>query len=460
MVSPTFLPTRAAGLERLRDFVPSAGRDYARDRNHDRGPLDRSNISTLSPYIRHRLISEREVVAAVVAEHGASAAEKFVQEVFWRTYWKGWLELRPSVWMRYRHGLDDLLAEPGADYAAAVAGRTGIDCFDAWVHELAEFGYLHNHTRMWFASIWIFTLRLPWELGADLFYRQLLDGDAASNTLSWRWVAGLQTRGKTYLATADNIARYTDGRFRPAGLATRADAPNEDAPAEPGILRSSESPPAGRVGLLLHDDDLYAESLPFGNSEVVAVAGFSSVAGRSPLGSADLVRDFSAGAVADGLARARRALALGAAAQLLAGSPAEPPAEPPRVAGAATAQSAHLGSRDSIAPPKTALSTQRDSPQWGSTDGSAGPSGGADADGIADAVAGWARDAGVDAVVTPFAPTGPAAEHLDAVRSRLAADGIRLHEVRREWDSLAWPRARRGFFAFREQIPTLLRSQV
>jgi deoxyribodipyrimidine photo-lyase len=66
------------------------------------------------------------------------------------------------------------------------------------VQELVETGYLHNHARMWFASIWIFTLRLPWELGADFFLRHLLDGDAASNTLSWRWVAGLHTKGKHY----------------------------------------------------------------------------------------------------------------------------------------------------------------------------------------------------------------------------------------------------------------------
>ena len=105
--------------------------------------------------------------------------------------------------------------------AGGGGGATGIDCFDAWARELVATGYLHNHARMWFASIWIFTLRLPWELGADFFLRHLIDGDPASNTLSWRWVAGLQTAGKTYLATAENIARFTGGRFAPQGLATR-----------------------------------------------------------------------------------------------------------------------------------------------------------------------------------------------------------------------------------------------
>ncbi|MCA1943125.1 MAG: hypothetical protein LDL15_05910, partial [Yonghaparkia sp.] len=229
--------TRAAGLARLADFVPRAGRAYAAERNADHGPGDRSNVSTLSPWVRHRLVTERELAAAVLERHSLSAAEKFVQEVYWRTYWKGWLERRPSVWTRYAASvaptLDTLSAADRTTYDDAVAGRTGIDGFDHWARELVETGYLHNHARMWFASIWIFTLRLPWQLGADFFLRHLLDGDPASNTLSWRWVAGLQTVGKTYLATADNIARYTDGRFRPRGLATAAHAIDDDAPIPP-----------------------------------------------------------------------------------------------------------------------------------------------------------------------------------------------------------------------------------
>ena len=69
------------------------------------------------------------------------------------------------------------------------------------VKELKETNYLHNHARMWFASIWIFTLDLPWQLGAEFFMKHLYDGDAASNTLGWRWVAGIQTQGKNYLAS-------------------------------------------------------------------------------------------------------------------------------------------------------------------------------------------------------------------------------------------------------------------
>ena len=222
-VETRFPASRTAGLARLHDFLPHAGRDYARARNYDHGPDARGNVSGLSPYLRHRLLTEREVVSAVLAQHSPQQAEKFIQEVFWRSYWKGWLELRPSAWHDYQSELEASLEELDRDtelarrYRDAIAGRTGIDCFDAWAGELCEHAYLHNHARMWFASIWIFTLGLPWQLGADFFMQQLLDGDPASNTLSWRWVAGLQTRGKHYLARAENIRRYTANRFDPRG---------------------------------------------------------------------------------------------------------------------------------------------------------------------------------------------------------------------------------------------------
>ncbi|MEM1289778.1 MAG: FAD-binding domain-containing protein, partial [Pseudomonadota bacterium] len=220
-----FPPSRAAALERLTDYAPQAGRAYASGRNTDPGPGKPQAVSMLSPYLRRRMITEREVVAEVLKHHSLEAAEKFIQEVFWRAYFKGWLEMRPSVWDRYlierQNGFRDL-EKDGAllrDYEAAIAGETGIEGFDDWAQELVETGWLHNHARMWFASIWIFTLRLPWALGADFFYQHLIDADPASNTLSWRWVGGLHTRGKTYLARADNIAKFTNGRFRPTDLA-------------------------------------------------------------------------------------------------------------------------------------------------------------------------------------------------------------------------------------------------
>ncbi|WP_420010636.1 hypothetical protein [Tateyamaria sp.] len=100
-----FPPTRRAALERLSAFVPHAGRDYAARRNYDLGRDGHVGVSTLSPYLRARLMTEAEVVEAVLGRHSPQAAEKFIQEVFWRTYWKGWLELRPAVWIQYKSAL-------------------------------------------------------------------------------------------------------------------------------------------------------------------------------------------------------------------------------------------------------------------------------------------------------------------------------------------------------------------
>ncbi|MFO0188711.1 MAG: FAD-binding domain-containing protein [Alphaproteobacteria bacterium] len=298
-------PTRAAGLARLAAFTPLMGRAYAEGRNHDSGPGKPRNVSALSPYIRHRLITEQEVVATAIAAHGAEVAEKFIQEVFWRSYWKGWLAQRPAVWEAYRARVVAGLRATPESYEAAITGRTSIACFNAWVQELIETGYVHNHARMWFASIWIFTLRLPWELGADFFLRHLLDGDAASNTLSWRWVAGLHTTGKHYVARAENIARYTGGRFAPHGALNESPAPLQEAdPPAQRPIRNLPAPPRGPVVLLLHEDDLHPESLPLAGHEVQRVIGLSCPAVRSPLGVARLVQRFVDGALGDGLARA------------------------------------------------------------------------------------------------------------------------------------------------------------
>lgn len=293
-------PTRAAALARLAAFAPHMGRDYAALRNSDGGEGARC-VSGLSPHIRHRLITESEAVGMALAHHGPARAEKFIQEVFWRSYWKGSLELRPQMWADYRRAVA-AAPHPPVGLQAAMAGRTGIECFDAWVHELIETGWLHNHTRMWFASIWIFTLRLPWVLGAEFFLAHLADADAASNTLSWRWVAGIQTPGKHYLARAENIARYTEGRFNPRGQLNETAEPLDEAPPpRAGTLPPADAPPAGPVGLLLHDDDL--GFWPEG-CEVVAVAAMFSTDKRSVFGVGQAARAFTAVAAEDALARA------------------------------------------------------------------------------------------------------------------------------------------------------------
>lgn len=288
----TWDATRAEGLQRLHSFAPKAGKAYASRRNYDFGPDQHVSVSCLSPYLRHRLITEREVVDHVLTQHSLIAAEKFVQEVFWRSYFKGWLEQHPSVWESYTRDRDERLGETGVDYDAAVKGTTGIDCFDHWARELVETGYLHNHARMWFASIWIFTLRLPWQLGADFFLQHLLDGDPASNTCSWRWVGGLHTRGKTYLARPENIVRYTEGRFHPSGLASSA-PPLDEQEEHPRVpLPSVSGVPAGDFVLLRTEDDLLADQ-PEWSKDASAEAGLDSVSYRSPNPIGELAASFA-----------------------------------------------------------------------------------------------------------------------------------------------------------------------
>jgi hypothetical protein len=320
-----FEPTRAAGLDRLTDFLPRAGRAYANNRNYDDGVPDngiRRNVSQLSPWLHSGLIKEAEVLDAVLRQHSADAADKFIAEVFWRVYFKGYLEQRPGIWRAYCERRDRALAALDANaglrtaYDAAVTGSTGIKAFDHWARELASTGYLHNHARMWFASIWIFTLKLDWHLGADLFLRQLIDGDAASNTLSWRWVGGLHTKGKTYLARPDNIARYTanqqGGPLAAQGLAS--DAPALEEPAEHPRQRLDLPPAPDRAAfaqpyaLLLHDEA--ASHVPLNlPSPPALVIGAARPDARSPLPTSAAASRFAHKAVESGVSAAAAAFA-------------------------------------------------------------------------------------------------------------------------------------------------------
>ncbi len=210
-----FDSSRAKAIEKLEEFVDKNLSEYSKLRNFDFGPDKRSNVSCLSPYITHGIISEQEIIKKSLSKFPFSKNEKFIQEVLWRTYWKGWLELRPNVWSDYLIELNKIREDykNNLNYINATKGQTNIECFNTWVNELKDNNYLHNHTRMWFASIWIFTLELPWQLGAEFFMQHLYDGDAASNTLGWRWVAGIQTQGKHYLASEWNIKKFTNNRF-------------------------------------------------------------------------------------------------------------------------------------------------------------------------------------------------------------------------------------------------------
>jgi deoxyribodipyrimidine photo-lyase len=392
-----FPATRAGALDRLQAFLPHAGRAYAARRNLDEGPGARTHVSGLSPAIRRRLLTEEEVARAAVGAHGFEAAEKFVMEVCWRTYWRGWLEARPAVWRRYLADVARLERELGTDaglaarYAEAVSARTGIDAFDFWVSELVDTGYLHNHARMSFASIWLFTLRLPWQLGAAFFYRHLLDACPASNTLGWRWVAGLQTAGKSYLASAAAIRTTSMGRFAvEAPLARTAPPVAAEAVVHPAGLAALAAPDKDApTGLFLHTEDLAAETIGWG-VPIRALAGPGGIDGDP----ADLKRAYADASLADGMARA----------------------------------AAHFGPAPERLP----------------------------VDNLPAAVVDWARGAGLTQVVTPYAPVGPVADRLAAMGAALEAAGVRLVRVRRTWDTAAWPQATRGFFRFRTTVPALL----
>ena len=316
-----FTPTRARGQARLAEFLPAAGRRYAETRNADDGPRKdsgRGNVSQLSPWLHAGLLGEAEVLEAVLGQHSPRAAEKFIAEVFWRIYFKGYLEQRPTIWDDYVTARDGALAALDANaglrkaYTQAVEGRTGIEAFDVWARELVATGYLHNHARMWFASIWIFTLKLDWRLGADFFLRHLMDGDAASNTLSWRWVAGLHTKGKHYLARADNIARYTSGRPEGALSAQGLAGDEAEALTEPQDYTRQRLDLPGPVSaadfaqpfaLLLHDEAAHHAALALPAAPALVI-GAARPAARSPGSLGDHARRFAEGALASGMAEA------------------------------------------------------------------------------------------------------------------------------------------------------------
>ena len=253
-----FKTSRKEALEVLENYVEKEITNYNSKRNFDFGPLNRENVSCLSPYITHRLITEYEVTKKVLNKHPHQKVEKYIQEIFWRVYWKGWLELRPKVWSDFIEDLKTI--EENENYQKAINAQTDIQCFNDWVRELKENNYLHNHTRMWFASIRIFTLKLPWQKGAEFFMKHLLDGDAASNTLSWRWVAGLQTKGKHYVAQAWNISKFTNNKYQKVELNENA-LPLTDTREYKLKAPEISKEDIGSDTLLFFENDLNIESL-------------------------------------------------------------------------------------------------------------------------------------------------------------------------------------------------------
>ena len=237
----SFEPTLAAAQARLKAVRPA---DYARSRNAIEGA-----VTGLSPYITHGLVTLPEVLAGVAAQHRLDVGHKFVFELGWREYFR-------HVWQHHGNGILQSLHEgllPKAAYAPEMPAdirqaRTGIPAIDTAVRKLYATGYLHNHARMWLASYIVHIRKVHWRAGADWMLAHLLDGDLASNHLSWQWVAGTGST-KPYLFNAENVEKYAppdwhspDSVIDTSYAALDAIARSPHALAEPSEVEGVEEP--------------------------------------------------------------------------------------------------------------------------------------------------------------------------------------------------------------------------
>jgi len=384
-------------LRQLAEFLPSSPR-YGWARNAVRP--GHAAVSRLSPAIRHRLVTEEEVAAAVLEEYPLERVEKLVQEVYWRRYWKSWLSLRPEVWTNFLTSLDVIQQEGGAELIErATRAELGNAVIDHFARELVETGYLHNHARMWFAAWWVHEARLPWEAGAAFFYQHLLDGDPASNTLSWRWVAGLQTPGKTYLARRANLEKYLAPELLESlgeGLAAFEDPvpylplPPIPASVTRATLPSSPINDALPAGLWIHEEDLSPENSWLGKLDFTAVIVTGHATAWSRFGFPSAKTGWLKSALADASLRAARHWKMDA---------------PVLIASDLTARLIE-----------------------------------------------WARDNGVSQITTLRPEAGPLDDALPALQSALDAAGIRLALADRPRDLELRPLATGGFFRFWETM--------
>ena len=204
-----FPPTREAALARIAAVQPT---EYARSRNSLNGA-----VTCLSPYLTHGFVSVPEVLEGVRSQHRVNLQDKLVFELGWREYYR-------HVWQHRGDGIFKSLHEgvlPEEAYAHEIpldilSGCTGVPAIDMSVQTLYNTGYLHNHARMWLASYMVHLRKVHWRAGADWLYGHLLDGDLASNHLSWQWVAGTGSH-KPYLFNAENVARYAPAAWHSPG---------------------------------------------------------------------------------------------------------------------------------------------------------------------------------------------------------------------------------------------------
>lgn len=204
-----------AARQRLDAIDPVA---YGKTRNNYGGAVTR-----LSPYLRHGVLDLAETIGGVKAKAGSPrAAQKLIQELAWRDYWRRVLDrIGSSVWddqeeYKTGHEAHEYADELPGDFVAA---QTGIDFVDGTVRELHRTGYLHNQARMKIAAYVVHWRRVKWQAGARWMLSHLLDGDLASNNLSWQWVASTFA-AKPYIFNQENLHKVTGGRYRGVETAT------------------------------------------------------------------------------------------------------------------------------------------------------------------------------------------------------------------------------------------------
>lgn len=193
---------RTAALERLDTIQPGV---YARTRNH----LDGA-VTKLSPYLRHGVLSLREVAEKALSVSHPGEAIKLLQELAWRDYFQRvYRLLGDEIWLEVEDSkcgweLEDYQDELPEDI---IEGQTGLNCMDQFIDTLIHSGYLHNHARMWLASYVVHFRRISWQSGARWFLSHLLDGDEASNALSWQWISS-HFASKPYLFNRTNLEMH------------------------------------------------------------------------------------------------------------------------------------------------------------------------------------------------------------------------------------------------------------
>ncbi|MBD2353143.1 deoxyribodipyrimidine photo-lyase [Tolypothrix sp. FACHB-123] len=199
---------RKAAKKALQKVEPGL---YAKTRNFLTG-----NVTQLSPYIRYGVLSLREIRDYVLDKvQNRDDATKLINELGWRDYWQRlYAKLGNNIWQdqeEYKTGYTI------AEYSLLLPqdikdGNTGLVCIDNFSRELRETGYLHNHMRMWLAAYIVHWRRICWQAGAKWFLEHLLDGDPASNNMSWQWVASTFSH-KPYFFNRENLERYTKGLY-------------------------------------------------------------------------------------------------------------------------------------------------------------------------------------------------------------------------------------------------------